>query len=217
MKKAIRDARNKGTHSTATLLKHAVAALSALLLSGCISTGNMAPPPVEDRSGAGTVPSGSVVDIDRNGSGAAVTTAVATDSGFTVVSQESQAAAPVTEPVTTQVATPEPVVQRNPAVVALLDSAQQQQRSGAYSSAQSSLERAQRIAPRDPQVYYQLADLRRTQGQYLQAEQLALKGVAVAQGQKAMQRKLWLLIADIRSEGGDSAGARTAKQKAGSL
>lgn len=209
MTKAIREARFRGTQ-----MKAPAALLSALLLTGCISTGNMAPPPVEDRSSSGIVPSGQSV----GGNNAAVTTAVAPDNGFTVISQENQQEpAPVTEPVTTQVAAPEPVVQRNPAVVALLDSAQQQQRSGAYSSAQSSLERAQRIAPRDPQVYYQLADLRRTQGQYLQAEQLALKGVAVAQGQRAMQRKLWLLIADIRTEGGDSAGARTAKQKAGSL
>lgn len=206
----------RGVHFRGSQFKAPAGLLSALMLTGCISTGNMAPPPVEDRSGSGSLPSGQVA-IDRTGSGTAVTTAVANDNGFTVISSGTQKPAPVTEPVTTQVAAPEPVARRNPAVVALLDSAQQQQRSGAYSSAQSSLERAQRIAPRDPQVYYQLADLRRTQGQYLQAEQLALKGVAVAQGQNAMQRKLWLLIADIRGEGGDSRGARTARQKAASL
>ncbi len=106
---------------------------------------------------------------------------------------------------------------RNPAVIALLNTASQQQQQGALSSAQSSLERAQRIAPRDPQVYYQLADVRWRQGQFLQAEQLALKGVAVAGGQPKVERRLWLLIADIRREGGDSSGAKKARERAGQL
>lgn len=211
---AIREARIGGRpFSTLAVISGTV------LLSGCLSTGNMTPPPVEDRSGSGITPSGTAVEIDRTGRGTAVTRAVTQDSGFKVISQDNQAPTPtpLPAPATTQVAAPEPVAQRNPAVIALLDSAQQQQRSGAYSSAQSSLERAQRIAPRDPQVYFQLADLRRHQGQYLQAEQLALKGVAVAQGQTAVQRKLWSLIASIRQEGGDSRGARDAQKKARSL
>ncbi|WP_271273067.1 tetratricopeptide repeat protein [Aliamphritea hakodatensis] len=110
-----------------------------------------------------------------------------------------------------------PAPPRNPAVIALLNTAAQQQQQGSLSSAQSSLERAQRIAPRDPQVYYQLADVRWRQGQFLQAEQLALKGVAVAGGQPKVERRLWLLIADIRREGGDSSGAKQARERAGQL
>ena len=106
---------------------------------------------------------------------------------------------------------------RNPAVIALLETASLQRQKGALSSAQSSLERAQRIAPRDPQVYYQLADVRWRQGQFLQAEQLALKGVAVAGGQPKVERRLWLLIADIRREGGDSSGAKKARERASGL
>lgn len=169
------------------------------LLSGCIGGNANLTPAVEDRSVSGSG-SGEVV-IDRNASsGTAVATPVDTGQGFTVV--------------TTEVAAPTPVTKRNPAVIALLDGARQQQKQGEYRSAQSSLERAQRIAPRDPQVYLQLADLRRQQGQYLQAEQLALKGLTLARGRSTMERKLWILIADIRGEGGDHQGAADARSKA---
>ncbi|WP_432471072.1 tetratricopeptide repeat protein [Amphritea sp. HPY] len=175
-----------------------------LLLSGCMATSGFMPP-VEDRSVSGSTDrSAEQVVIDRRvHDDTAVTTAVAPVSSFSVASPK--------------VAAPEPVAVSNPAVIALLDNARQQQSQGAYSSAQSSLERAQRIAPRDPKVYLQLADLRRIQGQYLQAEQLARKGLAVASDNRAMQRKLWLLIADIRQEGGDSRGAKDARQQAGRI
>ncbi|SEG80331.1 tetratricopeptide repeat protein [Marinobacterium lutimaris] len=103
---------------------------------------------------------------------------------------------------------------RNAAVVALLDTAQQETQNGDLRAAQNRLERALRIAPRDPQIYYQLADVQRRLGQFLQAEQVALKGVNVASGQAQQQRRLWSLIALIRSDAGDSAGAREAQQKA---
>lgn len=173
------------------------------LLSGCIGGNANLTPVVEDRSvsGSGPVPAPGEVVIDRNvSSGTAVATPVDTGQGFTVI--------------TSEVAAPAPVTKRNPAVIALLDGARQQQKQGEYRSAQSSLERAQRIAPRDPQVYLQLADLRRQQGQYLQAEQLALKGLTLARGRSTMERKLWILIADIRGEGGDHQGASDARSKA---
>lgn len=185
-------------------LKNIASCALPLLLSGCMA-GNSFITPVEDRSSSGNAGgvSGQVV-IDRNvPNDAAVTTAVAPANSFSVASPK--------------VAAPAPVATSNPAVVALLDNARQQQNQGQYSSAQSSLERAQRIAPRDPKVYLQLADLRRIQGQYLQAEQLARKGLAVASDNRSMQRKLWLLIADIRQEGGDSRGANDARQQAGRI
>ncbi|MBV0934201.1 tetratricopeptide repeat protein [Marinobacterium weihaiense] len=118
--------------------------------------------------------------------------------------------------------TPAPVPQapvtvrqpQSPAVVALLDSARRDTGSGNLRTAQSRLERALRIAPRDPEVYFQLADVQRRQGQFLQAEQVALKGVSVASGQAGALRRLWLLVADIRAEAGNAAGARQARQKA---
>ncbi len=180
--------------------------VSVVLMSGCATSTNYIPP-VEERAGGRS--SGSTVIDSPAGNDTAVVTAIGVEAPITPVS-------PVA-PVTRVVEQPQPAAARNPAVLALLESAQQKQQQGAYSAAQSNLERAQRIAPRDPQVYYQLADLSRLQGQYLQAEQLALKGVAVAAGQFGIERKLWLLIADIRMEGGDSRGAQEARQKAARL
>ncbi len=166
------------------------------LLAGCMGGNANINPIVEDRS----VPGNGVVTDPNAGSDVAVTTPIDPGQGFTVTN--------------TQVAAPTPVSNSNPAVVALLQGAQEQQQLGEYSAAQSSLERAQRIAPRDPHVYYRLADLRRQQGQYLQAEQFALKGLTLARGKSGLERKLWFLIADIRSEGGDHNGAADARDKA---
>ncbi|MBP0049743.1 tetratricopeptide repeat protein [Marinobacterium sp. AK62] len=113
-----------------------------------------------------------------------------------------------------QAAAPVPAQPQSPAVVALLETARQDSSSGDLRTAQSRLERALRIAPRDPEVYIQLADVQRRQGQFLQAEQVALKGVSVAAGQAPVLKRLWRLIADIRQEGGNSQGAQEARRKA---
>ena len=170
--------------------------LLTTLLAGCMGGNANINPIVEDRSAPRN---GVAIDTDAR-SDVAVTTAADTGPGFTVINN--------------QVAAPAPVANSNPAVIALLQGASEQQKQGNYSAAQSSLERAQRIAPRDPQVYLRLADLRRQQGQYLQAEQLALKGLTLARGKSGLERKLWFLIADIRSEGGDHSGAAAARDKA---
>ncbi|MCD8513300.1 MAG: tetratricopeptide repeat protein [Nitrincola sp.] len=102
----------------------------------------------------------------------------------------------------------------NAAIVALLDSARQETSQGDLRSAQTRLERAQRIAPREPEVYFQLADVKRQLGQFMDAEQVALRGVDVASGQSAQLRRLWALISQIRTEAGDLAGANDARVEA---
>jgi hypothetical protein len=99
-------------------------------------------------------------------------------------------------------------------VLALLTTAQQQQSSGDLNGASSSLERAQRVAPREPQVLYRLAQVRMAQGDAPQAEQLARRGLTLASGRPALQASLWELIAQAREKQGDSAGAALARQKA---
>ena len=100
-------------------------------------------------------------------------------------------------------------------VLALLTTAQQQQGSGDYNGAASSLERAQRIAPREPQVLYRLAQVRLAQGDASQAEQLARRALTNANGRPDLQAGLWNIIAQAREKQGDSAGAAAARQKAG--
>lgn len=99
-------------------------------------------------------------------------------------------------------------------VLALLTTAQQQQASGDLNGASSSLERAQRVAPREPQVLYRLAQVRLAQGDAPQAEQLARRGLTLTSGRPALQASLWELIAQAREKQGDAAGAALARQKA---
>src|SRR5690606_20277821 len=99
-------------------------------------------------------------------------------------------------------------------VLALLTTAQQQQAGGDLNGASSSLERAQRVAPREPQVLYRLAQVRMAQGDAAQAEQFARRGLTFANGRPALQASLWELIAQAREKQGDSSGAALARQKA---
>ncbi|WP_439860959.1 tetratricopeptide repeat protein [Pseudomonas sp. MBLB4136] len=99
-------------------------------------------------------------------------------------------------------------------VLALLTTAQQQQGSGDLNGAASSLERAQRIAPREPQVLYRLAEVRLAQGDAAQAEQFARRGLSYASGRPALQASLWNLIAQARERQGDPAGAAQARERA---
>lgn len=103
---------------------------------------------------------------------------------------------------------------RSPAVLALLKNASKQRQKGDYRSAQNTLQRAQRIAPRDPQVYYELARTHMELETYALAEQVALKGASLVQGQPAEQKKFWNLIAEIRLQSGNAKGAEQARQRA---
>ena len=99
-------------------------------------------------------------------------------------------------------------------VLALLTTAQQQQGGGDLNGAASSLERAQRIAPREPQVLYRLAQVRLAQGDATQAEQLSRRALSYTSGRPALQASLWELIAQARERQGDSAGAAQARERA---
>jgi tetratricopeptide (TPR) repeat protein len=99
-------------------------------------------------------------------------------------------------------------------VLSLLTTAQQQQGSGDLNGASSSLERAQRIAPREPQVLYRLAQVRLAQGDPSQAEEFARRALTYANGRPDLQSGLWNVIAQAKDRQGDSAGAKLARQKA---
>lgn len=122
-----------------------------------------------------------------------------------------------TSPSPSRAPSPAPQVQtqQSPAVVALLSDAEQSRDAGDYRAAQGSLQRAQRIAPRDPEVYYSLAETHMQLEDFGLAEQVALKGVSVAQGNTSQLRRLWQLLAKIRLRAGDPEGSRQAELKAG--
>lgn len=101
-----------------------------------------------------------------------------------------------------------------PAVVALLDNAGRQEKSGKLEAAAATLERAVRVDPRNPLVWHRLARVRLAQEQWKAAANMATKSNSLAGGDVALQRRNWSLIAEARQRMGDSAGARAARAKA---
>lgn len=118
---------------------------------------------------------------------------------------------PPTAPPPTGEARPVP----NRAVQVLLRRAEDQQREGDIAGATASIERALRIAPRDPVLWHRLAQLREQQGRYGQAEELAAKSNALANDRELeLVKSNWRLIARVRRAVGDLAGARAADARA---
>jgi len=107
--------------------------------------------------------------------------------------------------------------EQSPAVVALLDTAEQQANAGHLESAAASLERAIRIDPRNPVLWYHLATVRLAQNEPEQAEQLAIKSNSLATGSLLQQVRNWQLIARARRAGNNPTGAAAAEQQAREL
>jgi|TARA_B110000503_G_scaffold102443_1_gene153017 hypothetical protein len=88
----------------------------------------------------------------------------------------------------------------------LLAEADQLKAQGKVTQAVIQLQRAQRIAPREPKVYARLAALQLSLGEASRAEQLALKGLTLVPNKSSYQYYFWKLIGASRSHLGDSAG-----------
>ena len=124
---------------------------------------------------------------------------------------------PVSRPAVPAPAQPPVNRPQSPAVVALLDTAEQQANSGDLEAAAASLERAIRIEPRNPALWYHLATVRLSQGEARAAEQLAVKSNSLSTGNNAQQARNWELIARARRAQNDMDGAKAAERKARSL
>lgn len=208
--------------------------VGAVFLSGCATSNPFSNIPVEDRTGRpadaapAPAPGGVVVTPVEPVSGVSVQSIELTP---IVRAQREEFQPPPSEPPQlapsmtrlpgdtqrdepSQISSTEMESIDNAAVVALLESARVESEGGDLRAAQTRLERALRIAPRDPQVYYQLADIKRQLGQFLDAEHVALRGVEVAEGRNAELRRLWVLLTQIRMEAGDLAGADDARNQA---
>jgi len=105
----------------------------------------------------------------------------------------------------------------SPPVVALLGQAEDAANAGNLEAAAASLERAIRIEPRNPLLWYHLATVRLAQQEPLQAEQLAVKSNSLAAGNRIQQSRNWRLIASARQAQGDRRGARKAERRAREL
>jgi len=85
----------------------------------------------------------------------------------------------------------------NRAVIALLDTADKQSQNGDYMGAAATLERAIRISPRDPELYYQLAQVRYWQGNYPQTEQFCRKAMTLAAGNDKLLERCRRLLEQV--------------------
>lgn len=104
-----------------------------------------------------------------------------------------------------------------PAAMGILKTADQMLARNDPDAALAQLERAQRIAPRTPAIYFKIAEGHVRKGQLPQAEQFTLKGIAVAGQDSRAQKAGWLLLADIRRARNNTKGAEQAEANAAAL
>lgn len=107
-------------------------------------------------------------------------------------------------------------VSANQAVISLIDTARQHRDRGDYASAGSSLERALRIEPNNGYLWKALAELNYAEGNYREAESMALRGNSYANSDGNLRKQLWSLVGDARKKQGNHESARDAYAKANS-
>ncbi len=100
------------------------------------------------------------------------------------------------------------------AVFDLMQAAERQKNAGDMTGAAATMERALRIEPRNAHLWNRLAQVRLTQRQYGQAEDLASKSNALAAADRDLRRDNWLLIAKARRRAGNMSGASLAENRA---
>lgn len=100
----------------------------------------------------------------------------------------------------------------SPALLALLDRAAAFSAAGDLDDAAAALERALRLAPEEPELWYRLAAVRFAQGDWVAAEAMALRSID-RDGSGVWRRANWQLIAEARRQAGDREGAREAEAR----
>ena len=97
------------------------------------------------------------------------------------------------------------------AVSSLVESAHADAAAGHLANAAASMERAIRLAPRNPRLWQELARLRLQQGEFAQAEHVALRSNSLTRGDTSLRFENWNIIAQSREARGDTAGASSAR------
>ncbi|MDH5180796.1 MAG: hypothetical protein OEZ39_13125 [Gammaproteobacteria bacterium] len=110
-----------------------------------------------------------------------------------------------------------PGVQTSKPVLALLQQANDAARDGKLHTAESQLERALRIEPRNAVLWHYMAKLRLHQDRLGEAAGMAAKSNALAGRNKKLQADNWRIIAHARHQKGDKKGALEAQQKVEAL
>lgn len=105
----------------------------------------------------------------------------------------------------------------SPAVVALLNDADQYAITGKNQEAVASIERAIRIEPKNPVLWHKLGKVRLQEGKWDQAIAMAKKSNVLAAGNRLLQSENWMIIAKAKEGQGDVAGASHAQDMAKQL
>jgi hypothetical protein len=105
----------------------------------------------------------------------------------------------------------------SPAVVALLNDADQYVVTGKNQEAVASIERAIRIEPKNPVLWHKLGKVRLQEGKWDQAIATAKKSNVLAAGNRLLQSENWMIIAKAKEGQGDVAGATHAMDTARQL
>ncbi|MFZ2312854.1 MAG: hypothetical protein WAV82_09575 [Methylobacter sp.] len=124
---------------------------------------------------------------------------------------------PATHPELTPFKPMETTATLSPAVDALVLAADQSSKTGDIDSADSLIERAVRIEPRNAALFYKLAVLRLQQSKPKLAEDLAKRSALLAATDNVLKKNCWLLIAHARELQQDFTGAKEARAKADSF
>ena len=102
----------------------------------------------------------------------------------------------------------------NTATAALLDSAREAEKTRQYGRAAAALERALKVEPRNPWLWYRLAAIRHRQGRHPEAEALSRRSLSLSPGDVKLASRNWRVIAAARHGQGDERGAREALARA---
>jgi tetratricopeptide (TPR) repeat protein len=99
------------------------------------------------------------------------------------------------------------------AVLALLDSADQEKQVGQMDHAAATLERALRLEPKNALLWSRLAEIRLLEKNWQQAYVLANKSNSLAQGNRSLRRQNWQIIEQAKFALGDMDAVEQARSR----
>jgi len=108
-----------------------------------------------------------------------------------------------------------PVPEEGKAAATLLASARQNVRTGQFSQAEMTLERALRVEPRNARLWHEMAQVKFEQKDYGQAVQFCIKSNSLAGKDYDLIQQNWLLMEKAYLEQGEPEKARQARIKSG--
>jgi Tfp pilus assembly protein PilF len=109
---------------------------------------------------------------------------------------------------------PQPPVKATGPAASLIETGRKQLAAGHPDQAETTLERAVRIDPRNPQVWHSMGRVQYVQGNFAKAVQFCLKANALLHPASSLRRANWQLLADAYQQLGQAAKAQEAREQA---